>query len=81
MAASDPSGQLIAAVCANCHGSEGRSAGAIPSLDSLSAEAIGQNLAAFRSGAGEATVMSRIAKGFDDAEIAALVAYFAARGQ
>lgn len=68
--------QVLAASCANCHGYEGRSPGAIPSLAGQDAETITRQMQGFKSGDIEATVMDRIAKGYTDDEIAALVEYF-----
>jgi sulfide dehydrogenase cytochrome subunit len=80
--AADPStlrGPDLANACAACHGPEGRSQGAIPSIDSLPAEDFIAALKAFRADVRKGTVMNRIAKGVDDAEINAMAAYFAGR--
>jgi cytochrome c553 len=67
----------LAAACATCHGTDGRSAGAIPSLAGMPAAEFVASMAAFRSGAGEATVMDRIAPGMSPAEVDRLASYFA----
>jgi cytochrome subunit of sulfide dehydrogenase len=72
-------GIALANACAACHGPDGRSQGAIPSIDNLPAEDFTAVLKAFRADARKGTVMNRIAKGLDDAEISAMAAYFAAR--
>jgi len=72
-------GQALIHACAACHGPEGRSQGAIPSIDNLSAEDFIATLQAFRADTRKGTVMHRIGKGVDDAEIAAMAAYFASR--
>jgi cytochrome c553 len=69
-------GAALAHACAACHGPEGRSQGAIPSLNTISRENFVAALQAFRSGERQGTVMNRIAKGLDDADIAAVAAYF-----
>ena len=74
-----PRGMALANACAACHGPDGRSQGAIPSIDNLPAEDFTTALQAFRADARQGTVMNRIAKGLDDAEISAMAAYFAAR--
>jgi cytochrome c553 len=51
----------------------------IPSIDHLSAEAFISALQAFRADIRQGTVMNRIGKGVDDAEITAMAAYFASR--
>jgi sulfide dehydrogenase cytochrome subunit len=61
--------------CFSCHGPEGRSPGAIPSLHGKSAETIVKSLNDFKSGARPSTVMGRHAKGYTDAEIAAIANY------
>jgi cytochrome subunit of sulfide dehydrogenase len=81
-AAADPvvsRGAALAHACAACHGPEGRSQGAIPSIDKLPTEDFMMVLKAFRADARQSTVMNRIAKGLDDAEISAMAAYFATR--
>jgi sulfide dehydrogenase cytochrome subunit len=71
-------GADLAHACAACHGPDGRSQGAIPSIDRLPAEDFIAALKAFRADARQGTVMNRIAKGVDEAEIRAVAAYFAA---
>ena len=70
-------GAALAHTCVTCHGPEGRSQGAIPSLTSLSSADMTTALQAFRAETRPGTIMSRIAKGLDDADIAAVAAYFA----
>lgn len=70
-------GIALANACAACHGSDGRSQGAIPSIDSLATEDFIAALRAFRAGARQGTVMNRIAKGLDDVDINAVATYFA----
>jgi cytochrome subunit of sulfide dehydrogenase len=72
-------GLALSDACAACHGPDGRSQGAIPSINNLSAEDLTMALKAFRADARKGTVMNRIAKGIDDAEISAMAAYFAGR--
>lgn len=69
---------LLASACFNCHGPEGVSPGPIPSITGFSADQLIALLNAFKADeiAGT-TVMSRIARGYDDAEIAAIAAYLA----
>ena len=74
-------GRDLAATCANCHGTHGE---ALPGsgLDDLAgmdkATAL-QKLADFKSGAKPASVMHQIAKGYTDAQIDAMAAWFAAQ--
>ena len=69
----------MAAGCAICHGSHGNPApgSIVARLAGSPAQATSDALKAFRDGRREATVMHQIAKGFNDAEIAALAEYFA----
>lgn len=81
VAAAEPAasrGLAMANACAACHGPDGRSQGAIPSIDNLPAAEFTTVLKAFRADARKGTVMNRIAKGLDDAEIDAVAAYFTA---
>jgi len=71
---------VLAGTCVNCHGPEGRSTGAIPSLRGHTAGYLLQRLRAFRAGqAPDATVMTRLMKGYDDAQIEALAQWFASQ--
>ena len=67
----------MAANCAACHGTRG-----VPAAGSTVKPLAGRTniaalLRAFRDGKGESTVMQQLAKGFGDAEIDAIAAYFA----
>jgi cytochrome c553 len=75
--ASEARGAALADACAACHGPNGRSQGAIPSIDNLPAEDFMAALQSFRTGGRTGTVMDRIAKGLDDADISAVGRYFA----
>src|SRR5215217_2022784 len=70
-------GTALAYTCVTCHGPEGRSQGAIPSLTALASADIITALQAFRAETRPSTVMHRIAKGLDDADITAVATYFA----
>jgi sulfide dehydrogenase cytochrome subunit len=65
-----------AEACTGCHGALPT---AMPSLAQLKRGEIVAAMAAFRSGAREATVMDRIAKGFSEAETEAIADWFAAQ--
>ncbi|HEX5683973.1 MAG TPA: c-type cytochrome [Ideonella sp.] len=73
--------RALAATCANCHGSEGRppQGSALPPLAGIPAERFIERMQSFKSGAPGPTVMHQIAKGFNDAQIQQMAAYFAAR--
>ena len=70
-------GAALAYTCVTCHGPAGHSQGAIPSLATLSSADIKTALQAFRVETRPSTVMHRIARGLDDADIAAVANYFA----
>lgn len=68
---------VLAASCANCHGPDGRSTGGIPQLRGLPEQHLLQRLQAFKAGtAKDATVMTRLAKGYDDEQLKALANWF-----
>jgi len=80
-AAQDTQSRNLAAGCAICHGTEGRvpaNAPVIP-LAGLPRQHIADQMRAFRDGKRPATVMHQIAKGYTDAQIDALAAWFAAQ--
>ena len=58
--------------CAGCHGTDGHSKGAMPTIAGKSADFIAKSLKDFRDGKKQSTVMQRIAKGYSDAQIEAL---------
>lgn len=72
-------GRDIAANCANCHGTDGRSRGGVPSLAGQDKGYIVQQMKDFRDGKRPSTVMQQLAKGYTDAQIEAAAAYFAAQ--
>jgi cytochrome subunit of sulfide dehydrogenase len=73
-------GRNLAAGCAICHGTEGRSVtGELAPLAGLPKETIVRKMADFRDGKRPATVMHQLAKGYSDAEIEAMAAWFAAQ--
>jgi sulfide dehydrogenase cytochrome subunit len=61
--------------CYSCHGTDGRSPGAIPSLTGKNAQQALLQLKEFKSGQLATTVMTRHAKGYTDAELEALANY------
>jgi sulfide dehydrogenase cytochrome subunit len=69
----------MAASCAPCHGTGGRSAPGSSVAALAGRDDIAEKMKAFKEGRLEATLMHQIAKGFTDAEIVALAAYFAAQ--
>ena len=70
----------LAATCGNCHGTDGRAiaGSAVVSLAGVSKEYLQTQMKAFKSGTRPATVMHQISKGYSDAQIESLAAYFAA---
>lgn len=69
----------LAATCANCHGTDGRSAGGSDSLAGVPAANILQKLDEFRSGDRPATIMHQITKGYTEAQLKLVADYFAAQ--
>ena len=72
-------GAMLSNSCAGCHGTDGHSPGAIPSIAGKSAEFIQTALIEFRSGKRAGTVMSRHATGYSDEEIRLIAEFFAGR--
>jgi cytochrome c553 len=68
----------LVAACIGCHPASGGDP-AIPRLAGRPDSEIVAAMKAFRTGGRSATVMDRIAKGFDDAEIAAIANWYAAQ--
>ena len=77
-AANDPPPmRMLAANCANCHGTTGRASGAMPSLAGADKVYFVEQMRAFRDGKRPATVMHQLATGYSDEEIALLAEFFA----
>jgi len=68
-----------AAACSGCHPASTRVTSPVPRLAGLDRAAIVRAMQDFRAGTRAATVMDRIAKGFTDAEIQAIAAWYAAQ--
>ncbi|MGF1642828.1 MAG: c-type cytochrome [Thiotrichales bacterium] len=67
--------KVIAANCVVCHGPDA-GAKAIPSMIGMPAADIEKSMLEFKTDKREATIMNRIAKGYDDAQIKALAEHF-----
>ncbi len=73
------SGALLASTCEGCHGTDGISYGpATPSIAGMSEDYLIEAMEEFRDGDTKSTIMGRVAKGYNDAEVADMAAYFAA---
>jgi len=72
-------GAMLSNSCAGCHGTDGKSPGAIPSIHGKSADFISQALTEFRAGTRPSTVMGRHAKGYTDEEIKLIAEHFASQ--
>jgi sulfide dehydrogenase cytochrome subunit len=68
-----------AAACSGCHPASARVTSPVPRLNGLDQARIVKAMEDFRSGNRAATVMDRIAKGFTDAEIRAIAAWYASQ--
>ncbi|HYX03297.1 MAG TPA: cytochrome C [Reyranella sp.] len=68
-----------ASSCTGCHASTKVADSVIPRIVGRKAADIATAMREFKSGAWPSTVMGRIAKGFDDQQIDAIAAWFAAQ--
>jgi len=68
-----------ASSCTGCHASTKVADSVIPRIAGRKAADIATAMREFKSGAWPSTVMGRIAKGFDDQQIDAIAAWFAAQ--
>ena len=71
----------LAATCAQCHGTDGRPVpgSLVPALAGRPADDTARQMQAFRSGSASGTVMPQLAKGYSEAQVRSLAAYFAAQ--
>ncbi len=77
---SDPNlGRNLAATCANCHGTNGVSAGPVESLAGKPKDEIVRKMQEYKKGTKPATVMTQLAKGYTDEQIEIVAGWFAAQ--
>jgi cytochrome c553 len=69
----------LAATCANCHGTNGQALGDMKPLAGMPAAKLIALVNDYRSGAQPATIMHQISKGYTDAQLQLIAAYFAAQ--
>lgn len=72
---------MLSASCEGCHGTNGRSPGAIPPIAGKSAEYLRETLESFRSGGKDATVMGRHVNGYTEEEIRLIAKYFSEQSE
>jgi sulfide dehydrogenase cytochrome subunit len=77
--AASPEGPPGASSCSGCHAVSKSAEAAVPSLDGRPIADIVRAMQEFRAGTRPATVMGRIAKGFNDQEIDAIAVWFGAQ--
>ena len=69
----------MAATCTFCHGTDGRSVGMTPSLAGVDQAYMAQQMKDYKTGKRPGTIMHQLAKGYTDAQIDQIAAYFAAQ--
>jgi sulfide dehydrogenase cytochrome subunit len=69
----------LAATCANCHGTNGKSLGGMESLAGEPKEKLLQKLEEFRSGDKPATIMHQIVVGYTEEQLDLITTWFAAQ--
>lgn len=69
---------VLAGACANCHGTDGRSPGGIPSIAGRPESVLLGHLRAFQSETPPpgTTIMDRLTRGFSDEQLQALAKHF-----
>lgn len=67
----------LAAACANCHGTQGRSVGVIASLAGQGKADLVRKMQDYKSGRASGTVMPQLAKGYTDEQIDLIAGWFA----
>ena len=73
-----PAGRNLASACFTCHGTDGNSVqGVPPSLAGRASAEIYQIMKEFQAGKRPATIMHQQARGYSDAQLKLIAAYFA----
>ena len=70
-------GWSLSVSCAGCHGTFGESFSSIPSINGMDKEEFIRKLSEFKEGVRPASVMDRIARGFDERDFEKMAIYFA----
>ncbi len=68
--------RVLAANCANCHGTTGNAKGGMPSLAGQPKAYLIEQMKAFRDGKRTATIMPQLAKGYSDQQIELVAEFF-----
>ncbi len=71
-----PRGEVLASTCLSCHGANGKSNSAMPSLAGLDKAYFVQAMKDFKSGKRPGTIMKRHAAGYTEAEYAEMGEFF-----
>jgi cytochrome c553 len=66
----------LAAQCANCHGTNGKSVADVPSLAGQPAATLVQKMQDYRAGKLPASIMHQLSKGYSDDQVALMADYF-----
>jgi len=72
-------GAMLSNTCAGCHGTDGKSPGAVPSINGKPKEFLEMAIKKYRSGEWDSTVMRRHVRGYTDEEISLIAEYFASK--
>jgi cytochrome c553 len=75
----DKRARSLAATCAACHGTDGKSLGGTAMLAGMDKAEFIKHMQAFKTGTTKATVMHQHVKGYSDEEIEKMAAYFSAQ--
>ncbi|WP_156912686.1 c-type cytochrome [Methylocaldum szegediense] len=66
----------IALACTGCHGTSGQGVGSIPAINNIPESTFIRTMQEFKSGQRAATVMDRIAQGYNDRDFLELARFF-----
>ena len=69
-------GTMLSLACGSCHGTDGKSSGTMPKIAGANKDELYKTLLDYKAGKRNGTIMTKHAKGYNDAELEQIAYYF-----